>query len=325
MPKHEGEPYPCQSELDEKDGDSSEPKQAKEALDPPSKKPEWLALGRGSYNRVWRSAAPDQSGLYRVLKYPLPSKDNCINALSHNLRGVRLWNEINPSSQTGLPEAITSQSGWIAPYIANARQATDEEAANKVLAIYQATRRIVFDAATHGNVLTCVDTGDVMVVDVDLALNLRNSSASLNFAETLHERFEQYWNDPDLNKSMPKTLEITKNLLFLEEQLSNTDIDKLHRENHLTLTNLASLSWLRINQKSLTSDLFLDISMLRQADIEISDTLFESLLSNRKEKKEKIELTKKYNQDKALFFFLPTNQSAVSLKGKCNPKNNLAP
>ncbi|KTC98177.1 hypothetical protein [Legionella erythra] len=310
MPKHEGKLYPNQPELDEDAGDNSETRHEKETFDAPSKKPEWLALGRGSYNRVWRSAAPDKSGLYRVLKYPLPSKDNCINALNHNLRGVRLWNEINPSSQTGLPEAITSQSGWIAPYIANARQATDEEAANKVVAIYQATRRIVFDAATQGNVLTCVDTGEVMVVDVDLALNLRNSTASLNFAKNLHERFEQYWNDPDLKINMTTTLEITKNLLYLEEQLSSTDIDKLNHEN-LTLANLASLSWLRIHHKPLTYALFLDISMLRQADIEMSDTLFESLLSTREEK---IEFTEQYNQNATHRFFLPKNQSAVSLK-----------
>lgn len=109
---------------------------------------------------------------------------------------------------------------------------------------------------------------------------------------------------------MTTTLEITKNLLYLEEQLSSTDIDKLNHEN-LTLANLASLSWLRIHHKPLTYALFLDISMLRQADIEMSDTLFESLLSTREEK---IEFTEQYNQNATHRFFLPKNQSAVSLK-----------
>ncbi|QRN03857.1 hypothetical protein GH742_08215 [Legionella sp. MW5194] len=319
MPKHEGKTHEKKVASTGAAGSNpSEPE--KQEGDVYSKKSQWLVLGNGSYNRVWRSAMPDQSGFYRVLKYPLPSSDSCVTALSHNQRGVRLWNEINSPSRTGLPEAITSQSGWIAPFIADTRPATDEETANKVVELYKDTRRIVLDAATRGNVLTRLDSGEVIVVDVDLALNLRTSTASLNFAKTLHERFQSYWNDPDLNKSMPNTLEITRNLVFLEEQLSSTDIDTLASENHLTLDNLKSLSWLRRHEKPLTQELFLKLSVLRQADIEISDILFESLTSNNEEK---LKEQPKVKQSSVYPFFMPANQAAHVNKA-CNPETKLA-
>lgn len=319
MPKNEGNSHEKQS-VPTGGASCKQSEPEKENVDAYEKKLQWLALGNGSYNRVWRSTEPDRAGLYRVLKYPLLSNDSCVNALSHNQRGVRLWNEINSPSRTGLPEAITSQSGWIAPYIANTRPATDEETANKVVEVYQATRRIVLDAATRGNVLTRLDTGEVIVVDVDLALNLRNSTASLNFAENLHERFQNYWNDLDLNKNMPNTLEVTRNLIFLEEQLPSRDIDVLIYENHLTLTTLKSLSWLRRHNKPLTPGLFLKLSTLRQADIEISDILFESLTSINEEKQKGKEKEKKSG---AYPFFMHANQAAIQNE-QGNPETKLA-
>ncbi|MFC7782141.1 hypothetical protein [Legionella taurinensis] len=324
MPKHEGNAHE-KKVVSTGTARSNQSEPEKEEVAAYSKKSHWLVLGNGSYNRVWRSAAPDKSGIYRVLKYPLPSNDSCVTALSHNQRGVRLWNEINSPSRTGLPEAITSQSGWIAPYIANTRPATDEETANKVVEVYQATRRIVLDAATRGNVLTRLDTGEVIVVDVDLALNLRNSTASLNFAETLHERFQSYWNDPDLNKNMPNTLEVTRNLIFLEEQLSSKDIDTLASENHLTLANLKSLSWLRRHNKPLTQGLFLELLVLNQANIEISDILFESLTSNNEEKQTGKQKEKQKDKQSSVYpFFMHANHAAFPVNKASSPETKLA-
>jgi hypothetical protein len=226
----------------------------------------WEVLGEGSYNRVWKSAFPTPESLVAgdsyegpwVLKYPIVDNDPITDALNERERGVRLWNEINHT----LPRAGFYNKGWVAPYINDSRPATDDEITQKTVEIYCDTRRITLDAATRGNFLTQLKTGEVILVDMDLALKRRTSVASLNFAQNLEERFARYWTNAELQKSMPNTINITRNLLFLEDNLSADEINELCREKQMTVKNVQSLTWLRLNKKPLTDIVFRKIAHL---------------------------------------------------------------
>lgn len=233
----------------------------------------WQAIGYGGYNRAWRSLTDEQlvsgssyAGPW-VLKHPtVSSKDLVSNEMNQKERGVRLWNEINKD----LPIAGLYKKGWVAPYIQSSRQATDDEIALKLIEIYLDTRRIILDAATSGNFLTVLDTGKVILVDVDLALRRRNSQASLNFSQTLDVRFASYWDDASLKKSMSQTINVTQNLLFLENNLEPDVIDQLDTENLITLQNIIVLTWLRENNRPLDVDLFYKIASLTDIELEIT-------------------------------------------------------
>lgn len=245
---------------------------------------QWKSLGKGSYNLVWVSnftdvqfdPTTDYKGPW-VLKYPIPprsmTESDTINSPS---RSVRIWKELNPQ----LPAATIYKHGAVFPYISNSRQATDDEIVSKLIQIYVKNRRIVVDAAISGNFLTNIDTREVTLVDVPLALKRSSSSSSLFFAKNLKDRFASYWLDPQLNKSMPNTLTITQNLLYLEDQLDIQFIDNLCEQGQLTRENIHALTWLRVNDKRLTSDLFREIDTLNQSGINVTDTLLESLVDS---------------------------------------------
>jgi hypothetical protein len=251
----------------------------------------WVSIGHGSYNTSWVSNfAPailvptsDYEGPW-VLKYPIVSKDKPIlNAMNAPERAIRVWNEINHK----LPTAGGYKLGWVAPYIANTRSSTDGEIANKLIELFNHNRRIVVDAATKGNFLTKLDTGEVILVDMDLALKRSKSVASMNFAKDLSARFDTYWNEPALKASMPLTLLITQNLLYFEDQLSIDCINDLCEQKIITLDNIQTLTWLRENKKKLTKELFLQIATLTSSGITVSGILLESLISEIKADKVK--------------------------------------
>lgn len=241
----------------------------------------WTAIGSGSYNKVWKSNFASPTGLvdgdsYQgpwVLKYPIPSQDPALNAMNEKQRAVRLWNEINHD----LPRAGLFKKGWVAPYLQNTRPSTDEEIAQKLIEIYCDTKRVVLDAATKGNFLTDNDTQKVYLVDMDLALKRRNSLASIHFAQTLEKRFSSYWADPELKKNMPKTLQITRNLLFLEDNLSFEIIDNLCQEGKVTLKNIQALTWFRMNKVPLTLAVFNQITILNDSDVQITNTMLKAI------------------------------------------------
>ncbi|KTD22100.1 Uncharacterised protein [Legionella lansingensis] len=241
----------------------------------------WLSLQGGSYNHVWRSNFDSPQALvpgesYQgpwVLKYAIPSKDPVSNAMNNKHRAVRLWNEINPK----LPKAGLYKRGWVAPYLENSRPATDDEIAQKLVEIFRDTRRITVDAATKGNFITLKDTGEVVLVDMDLALKRRTSLASIDFAKNLNTRFATYWIDPQLHLSMPKTLEVTRNLLYLEDSLDDNEMDILCQDSKISLKNIQALTWFRTNKVKLTYNLFHQISVLNDSDVPLSETLLEAL------------------------------------------------
>ncbi|CDZ76087.1 hypothetical protein BN59_00351 [Legionella massiliensis] len=242
----------------------------------------WTVLGSGSYNKVWRSDFSEPMPLVLgesypgpwVLKYPIPSGDSVTNAMNSSERAVRVWNEINSQS---LPKAGYYKKGWVAPYITNTRPATDNEIALKLIDIFCKQRRIVIDAAIKGNFLTRNDTGEVLLVDVDLALKRSNSLASIDFAKMLDRRTAHYWSDPLLQQEKPKTLEITKNLLYLEDQFDSPLIDELCKQGLLTLKNIQALTWLSVNRLPLTPSLFQKIATLNNDEIEVTDILLRTL------------------------------------------------
>ncbi len=245
----------------------------------------WKVLGHGSYNRVWKSTNPSallKETTYQgpwILKNPIKANSPVLNAMNDPKRSVRLWNEINPSLLAGL-----HKSGWVAPFLDNTRPSTDEETAQKCIEIYKATRRIVVDAASQGNFLTHKDSKEVRLVDMDLALKRTNSQASLDFSANLDERFESYWSDKTLLKTMPKSIEVTRNLLFLEDNLSSDLIDGLCNVEHMNLKNIQSLTWLRLRKIPLTIDIFIQLAVFNATDVTISDTLYGAICNDRTNK-----------------------------------------
>ncbi|WP_058497783.1 hypothetical protein [Legionella gratiana] len=241
----------------------------------------WTNVGNGSYNRVWKSNFASPTSLVSgepyqgpwVLKYPIESDNPVSNAMNQPSRSVRVWNEINHK----LPKAGLHKAGWVAPFISDTRHATDEEVAHKLIEIYCEQRRIILDAATEGNFLTRSDTGEVILVDVDLALKRSNSFASLEYAKNLENRFASYWVNASLKKTMPTTLEVTRNLLFLEDYLQDS-MDELCGKNLITLQNVLSLTWLRKNEKKLSLDLFKQIAVLNESDL-FNEDLLQALVS----------------------------------------------
>lgn len=241
----------------------------------------WTSYGSGGYNRVWKSNFNSPQRLVEeesyqgpwILKYPITSKNTVLNEMNNPIRAVRLFNELNPK----LPKAGLYKLGWVGPFIANARQSTDKEIAHKLIEIYSEYRRIVVDAATEGNFLTGNDDQEVNIVDVDLALKRSNSFASFEYAKNLENRFASYWSDPVLNKTMPITLEVTRNLLFLEDHLLGS-MDELCEKKLITLQNVRSLTWLRQNHKTLSLELFMKIATLNEIGL-ANDRLLAALVS----------------------------------------------
>ena len=70
---------------------------------------EWIALGRGSYNTVWRSNFSAPMNLVSgesyqgpwVLKHPIPSSKPILDAMNDKNRALRVWNEINHTLPKG--------------------------------------------------------------------------------------------------------------------------------------------------------------------------------------------------------------------------------
>lgn len=243
----------------------------------------WKILGQGSYNKVWKSnfikpqqlvAGEPYAGPW-ILKYPIKDdRKPVLNLMNNKTRAVRIWNEVNSNK----PKAGLYKEGWVAPFIENARQATDDEIAQKMIEIFCATGRIVVDALVPGNFLTVEKSEqgkEVILVDVDLALKRGDSPASMAYAENfdIEVRFSS-----NLYKSNPKASEITKNLLYFEDNLKHY-IKMLCNDQQVTLKNIQDLTWLRVNNKNLTLNLFQNIATMNQSGAIVSDVILEALSS----------------------------------------------
>jgi hypothetical protein len=244
-----------------------------------AKQPIWKALGGGSYNHAWVSNFSEPKQLippnsYQgkwVLKYPIETGNKITDAMNAPPRAIRIWEEINPKHPVGL-----HKRGWVAPYIGDSKPSTDDQIASKLIEIYTKTKRIIVDAPTEGNFLTNTKTGEVTLVDVDLALKRSTSMASLDFARDLDNKFEQYWKNESTN-NMALTVTIIKNLLFLEDSLENDAIDKLIKQNLITFEVIEALSYFRINERPLSLSLLLQLNNMASLDIPLDDVLCKSL------------------------------------------------
>lgn len=211
----------------------------------------------GKYNFVWKSNFNTPTSLVDeephqgpwVLKYAIPSANSIISAMSNKFRAMRLWNEINAD----LPKAGLYQQGWVAPYIENTRPATDEERAEKLIDIYINTRRIILDATNLDNILTKIDTRKVILVDVDVALKRRGSVDSLEFFNHIKP---QYWIDMKRDQAMPKTFEIIENLFYLEDCISEDEIEALSQEGKITVEAVLAITPFRVIKRPVSFDFF---------------------------------------------------------------------
>lgn len=245
---------------------------------------QWLALGNGNYNKVWKSNFDTPQALVSdephqgpwVLKYAILDANPVNNAMNDKERAIRIWNEVNKD----LPKAGLHKLGWVSPYLENSRPATDAEITAKVIEIFMETKRIIVDAAVKGNFLTDNTTGKVHLVDVDLALKRRDSVASINF----HNKYKNSYSffDDRFKQNTPKTSETIKNLLYLEDNLSANDIDSLCEQKKITSQNIATLTWLEAHKIPLTMMLFQQIAVLVETGVAVDEILLRSLCSDLK-------------------------------------------
>lgn len=246
----------------------------------------WITLGQGSYNKVWKSNFSSPQALVPgeshtgpwVLKYPIKNPSHSFfNLMNNKNRAVRVWNEVNADQ----PKAGLYREGWVAAFIENARQATDDEICKKIIEIFCATGRIVLDAAIPGNVLTVEHSEqnkETILVDMDLAIKRSDSPVSIAYVE--NSNIEAHFSE-NMQKYHPTVVEITKNLLYFEDNLK-PHLKTLCCEKQVTQKNIQDLSWLRINHKKLTLNLFQDIAVINQSDGIISDVILEVLSSSDK-------------------------------------------
>ncbi|MFJ1267112.1 hypothetical protein ACD661_00915 [Legionella lytica] len=149
---------------------------------------EWAFLGAGNYNDVYKSA--DGKCILKVQKNVDATTDS-------PERSARLWNLINPN----LPPATIIESehglGWVCPYI-EGEQASDAEISLGLLDVYNKTGRIVVDATAPKNFLK-TPSGDIVCIDIGMALRLENSDPQLSPQRLMDKEqhsiiSEQAWN-----------------------------------------------------------------------------------------------------------------------------------
>lgn len=215
----------------------------------------WEKLGKGGYNTTYLSREPFEYEIdgtpYNqrwVLKIPQKDrKDELFGKMNAPERAVRLWNQLNPN----LPAIeVPELKGWIAPYI-NGKQASDEAVVQKQIELYRDHRRIVVDACGDHNFLSF--EGEVICVDVDAAVH-EQSPISRRIVDEVVEldaevpNYEDYWHDYATTHQMPKSVQMTKTLLYLDAAIGPERIpDRL-----ITAKNLEKLHTYQQQKKPLT-------------------------------------------------------------------------
>ncbi len=193
----------------------------------------WLPVGEGGFNKTYvsqHSFSYDIDGIaYHqrwVLKVPKKrGQDELTVKMNHSSRAVRLWNELNPSRPAvELPE----QGGWLAPYVPGL-QASDEAITQKQIELYRDKGRIVVDACGNRNFIAF--NGEVICVDVDAAVNLDSPISRRILREVVEidqdmENYQDYWKTYATYHGMKNAVQMTKTLLYLDNQLKHKIIPK---------------------------------------------------------------------------------------------------
>jgi len=191
----------------------------------------WDEVGRGGFNRTFVSQEPfnyEINGVmycqHWVLKRPMRlASDQLARQMNNATRAVRVWNHLNPNHPA---VEVPEQRGWIAPYLGN-ELATDFEIEQEQVHIYRKSRRVISDACGKNNFLFYKD--EPVCIDVDLATH-RESPVSKKILNELVELgikdsvYEDYWSDYANQFHMPKSVQMTKTLLYLESQVAAEDL-----------------------------------------------------------------------------------------------------
>jgi hypothetical protein len=184
----------------------------------------WKQIGSGSFNTAYIS----ENGR-EVLKIRKFSDGIDTQAkFDHPLRSTRLWNELNPDLQ---PAAYVLYSpeyghGWVCPFVQGI-QASDHEISRELINIYTRTGRIIVDA-TAGNNFLKTPTGQIVCIDIGMALQLENethnltdkrrrkSLTSLEAWNTFYDKYQPFFTKEA--KKYPESIHTLKALLFIQAQ-----------------------------------------------------------------------------------------------------------
>lgn len=205
----------------------------------------WRHLGGGGFNKTSVSEEPFSLTIngktyhqYWVLKVPRAFGDcELSRKMNAPSRAVRIWNDMHPYS----PAIEYPQlGGWLAPYKGSI-EATDEETALQQLEDYRLYRRIFADACGYHNYLNV--NGKIECIDVDVSHH-RNSPLCMRIDDEViqfgkkNSNYGPYWHQYKTLFHRPKSVQMTKTLLYLEQQLNAEEIldcylipemiDKLH-------------------------------------------------------------------------------------------------
>ncbi|WP_298625141.1 hypothetical protein [uncultured Legionella sp.] len=199
---------------------------------------EWILLGAGNYNDVYRSA--DRK---RVLKIQKNKADTDTPE-----RSVRLWNMINPHMQ---PPATVIESehgiGWVCPYVEGV-QASDNEISLGLLDIYNSSGRIIVDATAPNNFLR-TPQGSVVCIDIGMALQLEDAQPKLAPKMDAHSiisaeawaKYKGLYNNFFQSEQFgnPQAIKTVKALLFIKEHRPDISDVSFLKNNTDTISQLA--------------------------------------------------------------------------------------
>ena len=191
----------------------------------------WRRLGEGGFNKTAVSEEPFEQTIngvtfyqYWVIKVPKAFRNEELSRkMNAPSRAVRIWNTLHPETPA---IGFREMRGWLAPYKGQVA-ATDEETALQQLEDYRIHRRVFADACGYKNYLN-VD-GVIECIDVDVSRH-RDSPIGQRIDKEIIELgnpksvYNPYWQDYTDIHDRPLSVQMTKTLLYLEQQLDANDI-----------------------------------------------------------------------------------------------------
>lgn len=204
----------------------------------------WNEVGHGAFNKTFVSVDKfnyEVNGVnyyqHWVLKKPMALKNEELpQKMNATSRAVRVWNIINPNYPA---VALPKENGWLVPFLGE-EESNDAEVEVKQVEIYRSSRRIIADACGYKNFLFFDD--DSVCIDVDLATH-KDSPTSKRILSELVELgaensvYEEYWQEYQTKYKMPKSVQMTKTLLYLDSQVPAEKIC----DHHITIKVMRQL------------------------------------------------------------------------------------